>query len=141
MVKDVERGSEIVQFAVVVPLLMLVVFATVQLGGMTLVANQLSSEITRACRQFDVGGFERATDKEAFVEEGIVGASSQLRPNSLHVERGAVGTPDAAKSGRLRGRFHRAGGRPGSRSRTMCATSCRLSSMCLVFRASRSKEA
>ena len=87
VVKDVERGSEIVQFAVVVPLLMLVVFATVQLGGMTLVANQLSSEITRACRQFDVGGFERATDKEAFVEEGIVGASSQLRPNSLHVER------------------------------------------------------
>lgn len=84
---DAEQGSEVVQFAVAVPLLMLVVFATVQLGGMTLVANQLSSEITRACRQFDVGGFERATDKEAFVEEEIVGASSQLRPNSLHVER------------------------------------------------------
>ncbi|OUO92164.1 pilus assembly protein TadE [Gordonibacter sp. An230] len=82
-----ERGSEIVQFAVTVPLLVLVVFATMQLGGMALAASQLSSEITRACRQFDAGGFERATDKEAFVEEGIVGASSQLRPESLHVER------------------------------------------------------
>ena len=84
---DAEQGSEVVQFAVAVPLLMLVVFATVQLGGMTLVVTQLSSEITRACRQFEVGGFERATDKEAFVEEEIVGASSQLRPDSLHVER------------------------------------------------------
>lgn len=83
---DVERGSEVVQFVVALPLLLLVVFAVVQLGGMTLAASQLSSEITRACRQLDVAGLERAADKEVFLKEEILGASTQLRAESLHVE-------------------------------------------------------
>ena len=78
-----ERGSEVVQFVIV---LLAVVFSIVQLAGMTLAASQLSSEITRACRQLDAAGFELAANKERFVEEGILGASTQLDPARLHVE-------------------------------------------------------
>ena len=75
-----------VQFVIVLPLLLAVVFSIVQLAGMTLAASQLSSEITRACRQLDAAGFELAANKERFVEEGILGASTQLDPARLHVE-------------------------------------------------------
>lgn len=82
-----ERGSEIVQFTVALPLLLAVVFSIVQLAGMELAASQVSSEITRACRQFDAAGFETASNKERFVKEAILGFSSQLDPERLAVER------------------------------------------------------
>lgn len=82
-----ERGSEAVQFVIVMPLLLTVLFSIMQLAGMTLAASQVSSEITRACCQLDAAGFELAADKERFVEEGILGASTQLDPARLHVER------------------------------------------------------
>ena len=45
-----ERGSEIVQSVVAVPLVLLVVFATVQAGGMMLSVNRLTADLARACR-------------------------------------------------------------------------------------------
>lgn len=84
--RKAEQGSEVVQFVVTLPLLLLVVFAVVQIGGMTLATSQLSSEITRACRQLDVAGLERAANKEAFIESEILGASSQLKAESLQVD-------------------------------------------------------
>lgn len=83
--KKSERGGEIVQFVVALPLLLLVVFSVVQLGSMTFAASRLSSEITRACRQLDAAGLERAVDKEAFVKAEILGSSSQLQAGSLQV--------------------------------------------------------
>lgn len=85
--RESERGSEVVQFVIVLPLLLAMLFSIMQLAGMTLAASQVSSEITRACRQLDAAGFELAADKERFVKEGILGASTQLDPERLHVER------------------------------------------------------
>ncbi|WP_080802078.1 TadE/TadG family type IV pilus assembly protein [Arabiibacter massiliensis] len=85
MVSGKEQGGEIVQFVVALPLLLLVVFSVIQLGTMTFAASRLSSEITRACRQLDVSGLERAVDKEGFVKSEILGASSQLREAALQV--------------------------------------------------------
>lgn len=82
-----ERGSEVVQFVVTVPLLLFVVFAVVQVGGMTLAVSQVSSELTQAGRQLDVAGLELASDKEAFVKAGVMGASTQLKGDRLRVER------------------------------------------------------
>ena len=52
-----------VQFVIVLPLLLELVFSIEQLACMTLAASQLSSEITRACRQLDATGFELAANK------------------------------------------------------------------------------
>lgn len=82
-----ERGSEIVQFVVAVPLLLFAVFIVVQVGGMTLAASQVSSELSQAGRRMDAAGLARASDKEAFVKAEIVGAATQLRPDRLRVER------------------------------------------------------
>lgn len=96
MVRMGERGSEIVQFVIVLSLLLAVLFSIMQLAGMELAASQVSSEITRACRQLDAAGFELASDKERFVKEGILGASTQLDPDRLFV--GHVGwTSDQTK--------------------------------------------
>ena len=87
MVSASERGSEVVQFALVAPLLLFALFGIVQVGGMMLAASQVSSDITRACRQMDLAGLRLASDKEAFVKAGILGASTQLIPENLQVER------------------------------------------------------
>ena len=80
-----DRGGEVVQFVVALPLLLLVVFSIVQLGTMTFVASRLSSEITRACLQLDAAGLERAVDKEAFVKAEVLGSASQLKGSALQV--------------------------------------------------------
>lgn len=86
MVRVSEQGSEVVQFVVALPLLLVVLFSIVQLAGMMLATSQVSSEITRACRQLDAGGFELAADKERFIKDGIAGASTQLNLERLDVE-------------------------------------------------------
>lgn len=86
LVNRFEQGSEVVQFILAVPLLLFVLFAVVQVGGMMLSANQVGADITRACRQLDAAGLMRTTDKETFVKEGILGASTQLKGENLQVE-------------------------------------------------------
>lgn len=80
-----ERGSEIVQFVVTVPLLLLALFATMQVGGMMLAISQVSSDIATACRQIDAAGLELAADKEAFLKSELLGEATQLIPANLQV--------------------------------------------------------
>lgn len=84
--KRSERGSETVQFVVAAPLLLVILFSVMQVGGMMLAASQISSEVTRASRQLDVAGFERAVDKGAFVKGEVLGAVTQLKPDNLRID-------------------------------------------------------
>lgn len=81
-----ERGNETIQFTMVVSVLLLIVFGTVQIGGMMLSANRLSSDVLRACRQLNATGIERAVDKEEFVKSHILDRSGQLTANSLSID-------------------------------------------------------
>lgn len=80
------------QFAVAFPLLLFVVVATMQVGGMMLSISRVSSDLVRACRSLDADGLALAADKDAFVKDRIVHASSTLVSENLVVE-GAVCTP------------------------------------------------
>ncbi|MEG0417419.1 pilus assembly protein [Gordonibacter sp.] len=81
-----ERGSEVVQAVVAVPLVLLVVFAVVQMGGMMLSTHRLSADLVRACRQMDTAGLLLAGDKEAYLKSELLGPASQLQPERLRVE-------------------------------------------------------
>lgn len=83
--KHDEWGSEVVQFAVAAPLLLFVLFSVVQIAGMMLSTSQVSSEITRACRQLDVAGLRQSFDKNAFVKGELLGTATQLVPDNLYV--------------------------------------------------------
>lgn len=96
-----DRGSEVVQFVLAVPLLLFMVFAIIQLGGMMLSANQLSADISRACRQLDVVGFESALNKETFIKEGILGKSTQLKESNLQVSAVQSKKDEQCLTGRL----------------------------------------
>lgn len=81
-----ERGSEIVQAVVAVPLLLLIVFSVVQAAGMMLTVSRVSTDITRACWQLDTAGLALAGDKEAFVKSELLGAATQLQADRLSVD-------------------------------------------------------
>lgn len=82
-----EAGGEIVQAVVAMPLVILVVFAVVQVGGMMLATHRLAADLTRACRQIDAAGIALAEDREEFVKRQVLGIASQLQPERLHVEK------------------------------------------------------
>lgn len=84
--KRSEKGSETVQFVVAAPLLLVILFSVMQVGGMMLAASQVSSEVTRASRQLDVAGFEQAADKGAFVKSEVLGSVTQLKPDNLRID-------------------------------------------------------
>ncbi len=81
-----ERGSEVVQAAVVLPLVLLVVFAVVQVGGMMLSTHRLTADLVRVSRQMDIGGLVLAGDKEAYLKSQLLGPRSQLQSERLRVE-------------------------------------------------------
>lgn len=81
-----ERGSEVVQAAVVLPLILLVIFAVVQVGGMMLSTHRLAADLVRASRQMDIGGLVLAGDKEAYLKGQLLGPRSQLQSECLRVE-------------------------------------------------------
>ncbi|MEA5019887.1 MAG: TadE/TadG family type IV pilus assembly protein [Gordonibacter sp.] len=83
---EYERGSEVVQAAVVLPLVLLVVFAVVQVGGMMLSTHRLAADLVRVSRQMDIGGLVLAGDKEAYLKSQLLGPRSQLQSECLRVE-------------------------------------------------------
>ena len=88
-----ERGSEIVQSVVAVPLVLLVVFATVQAGGMMLSVNRLTADLARACRQMDTAGLAFAVDRERNVRSEALGAvqGARLAPGATSRAAGEEG--------------------------------------------------
>ena len=105
-----ERGSEVVQSVVAVSLVLLVVLAAVQAGGMMLSVNRLTADLSRACRQMDTAGLALAADRERFVAQEVLGAATQLKPDLLTVSNvrteelgAALGARLAAAPGRMAG--------------------------------------
>lgn len=98
MMRSNERGGEVIQFVVAVPLLLLVVFGTAQVSATVLSSAQLSSEITRVCRSVDGIGVVQAPDKGAFIKEQIIGASTQLDAASIAVANVRVAQSDLPSS-------------------------------------------
>ena len=110
-----ERGSEIVQSVVAVPLVLLVVFATVQAGGMMLSVNRLTADLARACRQMDTAGLAFAVDRERFVADEVLGAATQLKPDLLTVSNVRSEALGAVQGARLApGATSRAAGEEGA---------------------------
>lgn len=93
-----ERGSEIVQFVIVMPFLLFMVFAVVQVGGTMLTINQITADLTRACRQIDAAGLSLAVDKEAFVRSELLGTATQLDESRLHISQITVSAEDEVGS-------------------------------------------
>lgn len=93
-----ERGSEVVQFVVAVPLVLLVVFGTAQVSATVLSSAQLSSEITRACRLVDGVGIAQAPNKGEFIKAQIIGASTQLDAASIAVANVQMAQSDLPSS-------------------------------------------
>lgn len=81
-----ETGSETIQFVIAAPLVLVVLFSIMQIGGMMLAASQVSSEVTRASRQLDVAGFEKAADKDSFIKGEVLGSVTQLKPDNLRID-------------------------------------------------------
>ena len=77
-----ERGSEIVQFVVVLPLCSHAVSSCSWRHDACGKPGVFRDH--RACRQLDAR-VQRAADKERFVKDGILGASTQLDPDRLSV--------------------------------------------------------
>lgn len=110
-----ERGSEIVQSVVAVPLVLLVVFVTVQAGGMMLSVNRLTADLARACRQMDTAGLAFAVDRERFVADEVLGAATQLKPDLLTVSNVRSEALGAVQGARLApGATSRAAGEEGA---------------------------
>ena len=81
-----ESGTEIVQFALVLPLFFAVVFGIVQVVSAMFSVEVLSSELAQASMRIDTAGLAAAPDKGAFVVDQIVGNATQLNRDALKVE-------------------------------------------------------
>lgn len=98
MVKERDRGSELIQAIIGFPFLIMLVFGVVQIGGMALMTNRLASDITRAQEQIDVNGLVLAQDKDTFLRSEILRASGQLDEESLHVTNGSVSVTEKSET-------------------------------------------
>ena len=78
-------GSEVVQFTLVVPLLLAVMFAVVYAACYVVSALVLDSELSQACSRFDTVGLVAAKDKPGFIAEEIIDESSQLSSSNIQV--------------------------------------------------------
>ncbi len=84
--RESERGGEVVQFVIVAPLFLALLFSCVQVACTVFSTQLVSSEIVQACLQMDTGGLVAAPNKEAFVKSQIIGSSTQLVAENLSVE-------------------------------------------------------
>lgn len=104
-VRESERGGEVVQFVIVVPLFFALLFSCVQVACTAFSTQLISSEIVQACLQMDTGGLVVAPDKETFVKSQIIGSSTQLVEKNLDVRNVAVA------AGRANAAYEAGGGR------------------------------
>lgn len=85
-----ERGSEVVQFVIVIPLFLALLFSCVQVACTVFSTQLVSSEIVQACLQMDTAGLAVAPNKEEFVKSQIIGSATQLVEKNLVVRNVTV---------------------------------------------------
>lgn len=87
-----EHGSEVIQFVLVVPLFLFLLFFAIQIACSFFTLQLASSELTQASMRMNTSGLIAAKDKDAFVKSEILGSSSQLVSERLDVTDAKVST-------------------------------------------------
>jgi Flp pilus assembly protein TadG len=82
-IRSAEAGQSMAEFALVLPILLLVVLGGLQLGAVFLQSQQLSAAVSEGARRAIVSS--QKPDRDAIVQEAVVDAAPNLDAGNLDV--------------------------------------------------------